>query len=340
MGGKFMITLEKVNKVYNDTFYAVKDVSLDIEKGEIFGIIGLSGAGKSSLIRLFNGLEEMTSGKIKIEGVNISELSKKNLLNKRKKIGMIFQHFNLLKSRTVKENIGFPLEIDGWKKKDIEKRVEELLLLVELEDKGDFYPCQLSGGQKQRVAIARALANNPKILLSDEATSALDPKTTKSILKLIKDIQKKMDLTVVLITHQMEVIREICDRVAVMSKGEVIESGKTYEIFLNPKNDITKELISYVPLQEEEEIKYIKKPGNKIVKLMFLGAVAGDPILSKAVKNFNLDINVLSGAMDLLSGMVIGHLIVELMGDMEKQNKAITWFQSVDVGVEVIYNGI
>lgn len=335
-----MITLERVNKVYSNTFHAVKDISLDIKKGEIFGIIGLSGAGKSSLIRLFNGLEPVTSGKIEIEGVDISELPKRELLNKRKKIGMIFQHFNLLKSRTVKENIAFPLEIDGWKKSDIEKRVRELLGLVELEDKGDFYPAQLSGGQKQRVAIAKALANNPKILLSDEATSALDPKTTKSILKLIKDIQKKMDLTVVLITHQMEVIREICDRVAVMSKGEIIESGKTYEIFLNPKTDITKELISYVPPQEKEEIEYIKKAGNKVIKLMFLGSVAGDPILSKAVKKFGLDINVLGGSIDLLSAMQVGHLIVELIGDIEKQDEAIAWFPSLDVGVEVIYNGI
>ena len=335
-----MITLENVNKIYGNTFYAVKDVSLKIKMGEIYGIIGLSGAGKSSLIRLFNGLENLTSGKIEIEGVDISKLSKKDLLNKRKKIGMIFQHFNLLKSRTVKENIAFALEIDGWKKIDIDKRVKELLRLVELEDKENFYPSQLSGGQKQRVAIARALANNPKILLSDEATSALDPKTTKSILRLIKDIQKKMDLTVVLITHQMEVIREVCDKVAVMSKGEIIEKGKTYEIFLNPKTDITKELISYVPPQEKEEIEYIKKPGNKVIKLMFLGSVAGDPILSKAVKKFNLDINVLGGAIDLLATMQVGHLVVELIGDLNKQNEAIEWFPSLDVGVEVVYDGI
>ncbi|MDX8336759.1 methionine ABC transporter ATP-binding protein [Candidatus Cetobacterium colombiensis] len=335
-----MIKLENVNKIYNNKFQAVKDVSLNIEKGEIFGIIGLSGAGKSSLIRLFNGLESLNSGKIEIEGVDISKLPKKDLLIKRKKIGMIFQHFNLLKSRTVRENIAFPLEIDGWSKNKIIERVDELLKLVELEDKGEVYPSQLSGGQKQRIAIARALANNPKILLSDEATSALDPKTTKSILKLIKDIQSKMDLTVVLITHQMEVIREICDKVAVMSKGEIIETGKTYEIFLNPKTDVTKELISYVPHQEKEEIAYIKKPGNKIIKLMFLGSVAGDPILSKAVRKFNLDINVLGGAIDLLSTMQVGHLIVELIGDISQQDEAIKWFPNLDVGVEVIYNGI
>ena len=335
-----MIRLENVNKIYNNGFHAVKDVSLDIKKGEIFGIIGLSGAGKSSLIRLFNGLENLNTGSIKVEDTDIAKLSKKDLLEKRKKIGMIFQHFNLLKSKNVKENIAFALEVAGWKKFDIRNRVDELLKLVELQDKGDFYPAQLSGGQKQRVAIARALANNPKILLSDEATSALDPKTTKSILALIKDIQKKMDLTVVLITHQMEVIREICDKVAVMSNGEIIESGRTHEIFLNPQTEVTKELISYVPAQEKEEIEFIKKPGNKVIKLMFLGSIAGDPILSKAVRKFDLDINVLGGSIDLLATMQVGHLIVELIGDLEKQNEAIEWFPSLDVGVEVVYNGV
>lgn len=334
-----MILLDKVNKVYENGFCAVKDVSLKIEKGEIFGIIGLSGAGKSSLIRLFNGLEKLTTGKIEIEGIDISKLSKKELLEKRQKIGMIFQHFNLLNSRTVGENIAFSLEIAGWRKENISFRVKELLKLVELEEKENFYPSQLSGGQKQRVAIARALANNPKILLSDEATSALDPKTTKSILRLIKDIQKKMDLTVVLITHQMEVIREICDKVAVMSNGIIIEKGKTHEIFLNPKESITKELISYTPNQENDGMEYVKKKGNKIIKLMFLGSVTGDPILSKAVRKFDLDINVLGGTIDLLSTMQVGHLIVELMGDEEKQNEAIKWFPNLDVGVEVIYNG-
>lgn len=335
-----MIRLENVNKIYNNGFPAVKDVSLNIKKGEIFGIIGLSGAGKSSLIRLFNGLENLNTGSIKVEDTDIAKLSKKDLLEKRKKIGMIFQHFNLLKSKNVKENIAFALEVAGWKKFDIRNRVDELLKLVELQDKGDFYPAQLSGGQKQRVAIARALANNPKILLSDEATSALDPKTTKSILALIKDIQKKMDLTVVLITHQMEVIREICDKVAVMSNGEIIESGRTHEIFLNPQTEVTKELISYVPAQEKEEIEFIKKPGNKVIKLMFLGSIAGDPILSKAVRKFDLDINVLGGSIDLLATMQVGHLIVELIGDLEKQNEAIEWFPSLDVGVEVVYNGV
>lgn len=225
-----MIKISNLEKRYDNGFLAVKGVDLEIKKGEIFGIIGLSGAGKSSLIRMLNRLEEPTAGNIEIDGLNITELSKSRLLDLRKQIGMIFQHFNLLSSRTVEGNISLALEIAGWKKSDIKKRVDELLNLVELSDKKNFYPTQLSGGQKQRVAIARALANHPKILLSDEATSALDPKTTKSILNLIKDIQRKMDLTVVLITHQMEVVEEICDRAALMSEGEIIKIGDAKEV--------------------------------------------------------------------------------------------------------------
>lgn len=225
-----MIKINNLEKRYDNGFLAVKGIDLEIKKGEIFGIIGLSGAGKSSLIRMLNRLEEPTAGTIEIDGLNVTGLSKSRLLDLRKQIGMIFQHFNLLSSRTVAGNISLALEIAGWKKSDIHKRVDELLELVELSDKKDFYPTQLSGGQKQRVAIARALANHPKILLSDEATSALDPKTTKSILNLIKDIQKKMDLTVVLITHQMEVVEEICDRAALMSEGEIIKIGNTKEV--------------------------------------------------------------------------------------------------------------
>ena len=227
-----MILIEKVNKIYSNGFHAVKNVDLEIKKGDIFGIIGLSGAGKSSLIRLINRLEEPTSGKVIIDGVDITSLSKTELLEKRKKIGMIFQHFNLLSSRTVGENVAFALEIAKWDKNKIQERVKDLLELVELSDKINYYPNQLSGGQKQRVAIARALANNPDILLSDEATSALDPKTTKSILELIKSIQKKLGLTVVMITHQMEVIKEICNKVAVMSGGQISRKRRSTPYFL------------------------------------------------------------------------------------------------------------
>ncbi|WP_300389235.1 methionine ABC transporter ATP-binding protein [Fusobacterium sp.] len=336
-----MIEIQNINKIYPNGYHAVKNVSLEIKTGDIFGIIGLSGAGKSSLIRLINRLEEPTNGKIIIDGVDITALSKDKLLERRKKIGMIFQHFNLLASRTVGENIAFSLEIANWKKSDIDKRVTELLKLVELSDKRDYYPSQLSGGQKQRVAIARALANNPDVLLSDEATSALDPKTTKSILELIKNIQKKFNLTVIMITHQMEVIRDICNKVAVMTAGEIVESGSVHHIFANPQTEITKELISYLPGTEEKGIDIMKTRGKSILRLEFLGTIADEPIISKAVRTFNIDFSIIGGSIDHLSTMKVGHLFIELSGNMEQQKEAIQWFKN-EAGVltEVIYNGI
>ncbi|MCF2626092.1 methionine ABC transporter ATP-binding protein [Fusobacterium perfoetens] len=335
-----MILIEKVNKIYSNGFHAVKNVDLEIKKGDIFGIIGLSGAGKSSLIRLINRLEEPTSGKVIIDGVDITSLSKTELLEKRKKIGMIFQHFNLLSSRTVGENVAFALEIAKWDKNKIQERVKDLLELVELSDKINYYPNQLSGGQKQRVAIARALANNPDILLSDEATSALDPKTTKSILELIKSIQKKLGLTVVMITHQMEVIKEICNKVAVMSGGQIVEKGGVHHIFSDPQSDITKELISYLPSTDEKGIEVMKHKGQHIVKLKFLGVIAEEPIISQATRKFDIDLNIISGSIDNLSTIQVGHLYVELVGNFEKQKQAIKWFEESGVIVEVIYDGI
>jgi len=334
-----MITLEKVNKVYSNGLHAVKDVSLKVNKGDIFGIIGLSGAGKSSLIRLINRLEEPTSGKIFINGENVLEFNKKQLLERRKKIGMIFQHFNLLSSRTVEENIAFALEIANWNKNEIKERVAMLLDIVGLSDKAKYYPSQLSGGQKQRVSIARALANNPDILLSDEATSALDPKTTKSILELIKKIQQKFSLTVVMITHQMEVVKEVCNRVAIMSDGRIVEEGGVHHIFADPKNEITKELISYVHQQTDTEIDYLHHRGKKIVKVKFLGTSTQEPIISKVIKEYGIDISVLGGTIDKLATMNIGHLYLELDGDLSAQDKAIELMGTMDVIVEVIYNG-
>lgn len=334
-----MITLEKVNKVYSNGLHAVKDVSLKVNKGDIFGIIGLSGAGKSSLIRLINRLEESTSGKIFINGENVLEFNKKQLLERRKKIGMIFQHFNLLSSRTVEENVAFALEIANWNKNEIKERVAMLLDIVGLSDKAKYYPSQLSGGQKQRVSIARALANNPDILLSDEATSALDPKTTKSILELIKKIQQKFSLTVVMITHQMEVVKEVCNRVAIMSDGRIVEEGGVHHIFADPKNEITKELISYVHQQTDTEIDYLHHRGKKIVKVKFLGTSTQEPIISKVIKEYGIDISVLGGTIDKLATMNIGHLYLELGGDLSAQDKAIELMGTMDVIVEVIYNG-
>ena len=334
-----MITLEKVNKVYSNGLHAVKDVSLKVNKGDIFGIIGLSGAGKSSLIRLINRLEEPTSGKIFINGENVLEFNKKQLLERRKKIGMIFQHFNLLSSRTVEENVAFALEIANWNKNEIKERVAMLLDIVGLSDKAKYYPSQLSGGQKQRVSIARALANNPDILLSDEATSALDPKTTKSILELIKKIQQKFSLTVVMITHQMEVVKEVCNRVAIMSDGRIVEEGGVHHIFADPKNEITKELISYVHQQTDTEIDYLHHRGKKIVKVKFLGTSTQEPIISKVIKEYGIDISVLGGTIDKLATMNIGHLYLEFDGDLSAQDKAIELMGTMDVIVEVIYNG-
>ena len=334
-----MITLEKVNKVYSNGLHAVKDVSLKVKKEDIFGIIGLSGAGKSSLIRLINRLEEPTSGKIFINGENVLEFNKKQLLERRKKIGMIFQHFNLLSSRTVEENVAFALEIANWNKNEIKERVAMLLDIVGLSDKAKYYPSQLSGGQKQRVSIARALANNPDILLSDEATSALDPKTTKSILELIKEIQQKFSLTVVMITHQMEVVKEVCNKVAIMSEGRIVEEGGVHHIFADPKNEITKELISYVHQQTDTEIDYLHHKGKKIVKVKFLGTSTQEPIISKVIKEYGIDISVLGGTIDKLATMNIGHLYLELGGDLSAQDKAIELMGTMDVIVEVIYNG-
>lgn len=334
-----MITLENVNKIYSNGLHAVKDVNLKVNEGDIFGIIGLSGAGKSSLIRLINRLEEPTSGKIFINGQDILSLNKTKLLERRKKIGMIFQHFNLLSSRTVKENVAFALEIANWSKKDIKKRVTELLEIVGLSDKAEYYPSQLSGGQKQRVSIARALANNPDILLSDEATSALDPKTTKSILELIKEIQHKFSLTVLMITHQMEVVKEICNKVAIMSDGKIVEQGGVHHIFAEPKNEITKEFISYVHQQTDTTLNYLHHKGKKIIKAKFLGTSSQEPIISKVIKEYGIDINILGGTIDKLSTVNIGHLYLQLDGNLDTQTKAIELMQTMDVIVEVIYNG-
>ena len=334
-----MITLENVNKIYSNGLHAVKDVNLKVNEGDIFGIIGLSGAGKSSLIRLINRLEEPTSGKIFINDKDILALNKTELLERRKKIGMIFQHFNLLSSRTVEENVAFSLEIAKWNKKDIAKRVAELLEIVGLSDKAKYYPSQLSGGQKQRVSIARALANNPDTLLSDEATSALDPKTTKSILELIKEIQKKFSLTVVMITHQMEVVKEVCNKVAIMSDGRIVEEGNVHHIFAEPKTEIAKELISYVHQQADTELDYLHQKGKMIIKVKFLGNTAQEPIISKVIKEFGIDMSILGGSIDKLATMNIGHLFLELEGDLNAQMKAIDKMREMDTIVEVIYNG-
>lgn len=340
-----MIIVERVRKVFpskNGDFAAVKDVSLNIQEGEIFGIIGYSGAGKSTLIRLLNGLEKPTSGKITIAGKDITKLKGAELRKTRQQIGMIFQHFNLLWSRTVRGNISFPLEIAGVPKKERQKRVDELIELVGLKGKEDAYPSELSGGQKQRVGIARALANNPKVLLCDEATSALDPQTTDSILELLQDINEKLGLTIVLITHEMHVIRKICHRVAVMDGGEIVEIGPVLEIFKHPKRPITRRFVQQVaePEDSEEIISHLLKkyPNGAIVRLTFVGEVAEQPIISELLKTKNVTVNILEGKVSQTQSGAYGTLTVQIIGNETEIESAIQFLNDRQVGVEVIAN--
>lgn len=334
-----MIKIENLSKSFengNNRIWAVQDVNLQINKGEIFGIIGLSGAGKSTLIRCMNRLEEPTEGKIYIEGMDITSLNKKDLRKVRKNIGMIFQHFNLLSQKTVYKNIAFPLELEGLSKKEIDLRVNTLLDYVELSDKRDAYPSQLSGGQKQRVAIARALANNPKILLSDEGTSALDPKTTKSILDLLNRIREEFNLTIVLITHQMEVVKDICDRVAIIEDGRIIEMNEVEELFKNPKTHTANTFISGLKSHVTDE-KYSPDEFNgTLIRLSFLGESAKKPIVSQVVKKFDININILSGDINQLVRTSVGYLILELTGEKDEIKRAIEYLKNENVNVEVM----
>jgi D-methionine transport system ATP-binding protein len=338
-----MIVLEKVQKIYrakHGDVTAVQDASLEIHQGEIFGIIGYSGAGKSSLIRMLNQLEKPTSGRITVAGRVISAITGKELREARQEIGMIFQHFNLLWSRTVRENIAFPLEIAGVPKEQRQKRVDELIRLVGLEGRGDAYPSQLSGGQKQRVGIARALANNPKVLLCDEATSALDPETTDQILDLLLDINKRLGLTIVLITHEMHVIQKICNRVAVMEKGRIVEMGDVLEVFRHPKQDITKRFVKQITDSEDanETIEHLteKYPDGQVVRLKFLGESIEQPFIYKLIRQSNIEVNILQGNISQTPNGSYGNLIVQLNGSEEEIEKAISFMKEQQVEMEVI----
>ena len=338
-----MITLENVTKIYeaaSGSITAVDNVSLQIKEGEIFGIIGYSGAGKSSLIRLLNGLEKPTSGKVIVAGRDMANIKGKELRKARQEIGMIFQHFNLLWSRTVHENIAFPLEIAGIPKEKRKKRVDELIQLVGLQGREHAYPSQLSGGQKQRVGIARALANNPKVLLCDEATSALDPQTTDSILELLVDINKRLGLTIVLITHEMHVIRKICDRVAVMENGKIVEQGEVLQVFRQPKQEITKRFVQQVvePEETKETITHLldKYPNGTVIQLTFVGDAAEQPLIANVVRQFQVDANILQGKISQTHQGAYGVLFVHIDGENEEVARAIDYIQKQQVAVEVI----
>ena len=341
-----MIHLEHVTKTFktkDGDVHAVKDVSLNIEEGEIYGIIGFSGAGKSTLVRCINLLEKPDSGAVVFGDKDLLKLSDADLRKEREKIGMIFQHFNLLASRTVYDNIAFPLEIQGISQSEIKKRVQPLLELVQLQDRGDYYPSQLSGGQKQRVGIARALASDPKVLLCDEATSALDPQTTKSILDLLKDINKRLNLTIVMITHQMEVVKEVCDRVAVIENGEIIEEGSMIDVFTDPQKPTTKDFVKSInnvelpALLQSSSISAVYTEGSKlIVRLSFIGNSAGDPIVSGMVKKFDVDINIIYGNIDSLKDIPFGTLVIEISGSAAGIKNALQYLHEQQLKVEVI----
>lgn len=343
-----MIWLKDITKVYEtdgQRVEAVKGVNLHVEAGKIMGIMGYSGAGKSTLIRCINLLEKPTYGEVIVNGRNLTKLSPKELRKTREKIGMIFQHFNLMRSRNVFQNVAYPLKGKGLSKEQIKNKVESLLGLVGLSDKIKAYPSQLSGGQKQRVAIARALANDPEVLLCDEATSALDPQTTQSILKLLKEINEKLGLTIVIITHQMEVVKEICHRAAVMENGEIVEEGDVLQIFSNPKAKMTKDFVStvfhfnkiYEILENESLLGEITEE-ELIAKISFVGQKTGQAFISKLSRKFKVDASILFGNIELIQEVPIGNLIVKFNGTDEGILESINYLKQNNIYVEVIKN--
>lgn len=339
-----MIELKHITKIFHTQkgdIEACHDVNLTIQNGEIFGVIGYSGAGKSTLVRIINQLEKQTSGEVVIDGEDISQLSPQALRQKRMKIGMIFQHFNLLWSRTVKRNIELPLEIAGIDKEIREKKTKELIELVGLQGRENAYPSELSGGQKQRVGIARALANDPTILLCDEATSALDPDTTEQILDLLKKINKQLGITIVMITHQMEVVQKVCHRIAVMSDGQVVEEGHVKDIFEHPKHMITRRFVRDISSkvtddQLNENLKTIY-PSGILLRLTFDEDIARQPIVSKVIKGTDLDISIVSGNLTNTIDSSFGILIINVLGgNQEQYDHIIQVFKNYQVNVEVI----
>ncbi|MBV4418913.1 ATP-binding cassette domain-containing protein [Clostridium tyrobutyricum] len=336
-----MIELKNINVVFNvknTKVYAVKDVNLKINKGEVFGIVGLSGAGKSTLVRTINLLQKPTSGKVIIDGKDITHLKGELLRKIRLNIGMIFQHFNLISGKTVYKNVEFVLKANNYPKNKRKQKVEELLKLVSLEDKAKAYPANLSGGQKQRVGIARALANNPQILLCDEATSALDLENTEEILNLLKRINKKYGITIVFITHEMEVAKTFFNRIAVMSSGKIVEINDVYSIFANPKDKVTKSLINKnLNIELSPGIEKLIQVGE-LVKLYFKGDRSIDPLISDVSKKFNVNLSIIHGKIDYINDKPLGILIVNITGDKEEIAKAKLYMKENVSGIEENYN--
>lgn len=329
------IRVQDVSKTFagkDNTVEALKHISLDINRGDIYGIIGMSGAGKSTLVRCLNFLEKPTEGKIVVGGQDLSELKEKELRKIRTRIAMIFQHFNLLMQRTVIDNISFSLEITGVKKAEARKKAYELLKIVDLEEKAKAYPAQLSGGQKQRVAIARALATNPEILLCDEATSALDPTTTKSILELLKKINTEYGITIVIITHEMSVVKEICSHVAIIEKGELVETGLVEEVFQRPKSAAAKKLVFLNDTRASE------MRGKKCVRIVFKENSSFEPVIANMVLSCNTPVNILLADTEDIGGTARGQMILQLPEDEEIAKKMIQYLEDRKLEVEVLEN--
>lgn len=341
-----MIELKHVTKTFTSStqqVHACKDVSLTIQDGDIFGIIGFSGAGKSTLVRCLNLLEHPTSGEVLFDGVDITKLNEKELRKVRKKIGMIFQHFNLMPSRTVAQNISYPLKGSKLSKKEMDQKVDELLELVDLKEKKNAYPSQLSGGQKQRVAIARALASEPSVLLCDEATSALDPQTTQSILSLLKNINQKLNLTIVLITHEMAVIKSICNQVAVMENGKVVEQGNIYDLFANPKQEVTQNFVLttsnlsrlYEMIETNNPLVQLKE-NEKLILLNYANNNADKALISEVSRNFSVDTSIVFGNVEVIDNRPLGSLAIIIGGEKVNIEGAIAYFEDYGVKVEVL----
>lgn len=344
-----MIELKDISKTFRTAageVHAVRDVNLAVKPGEIFGIIGFSGAGKSTLVRCINLLEEPTEGRVIVNGQDLTALTERDLRRARQKIGMIFQHFNLMPSRTVFGNIAYPLKNSGLSKDEIALKVRNLLKLVGMGEKETAYPSQLSGGQKQRVAIARALANDPKVLLCDEATSALDPQTTHSILQLIRKLNQTLGITVVIITHEMAVIKEICHKVAVMENGNVVESGTVFDIFCAPRQPITQEFIrSTSSLSKVYELIAADSPvvrigkNDMILRLTYAQKNVSEPLISAATKKFGVDLNIIFGDVEIIQDAPIGGLVIIASGERRQVQDCLAYIREQNVRVEVLKDG-
>lgn len=340
-----MIKLNHISKVFQQrqrTVQALNDVSLHVSCGQICGVIGASGAGKSTLIRCVNLLERPTSGTVLVDNQDLTALSERQLTQARRQMGMIFQHFNLLASRTVFGNVALPLELGAMSRRQIRQRVMELLELVGLDNKHDAWPATLSGGQKQRVAIARALASNPKVLLCDEATSALDPATTRSILELLKDINRRLGLTILLITHEMAVVKRICDQVAVINQGQLTEQGSVSEVFSHPKTLLAQQFIHstlHIDIPADYASRLLPEKGLHSVPLLrleFTGQSVDAPLLSETTRQFNVNNNIICAQMDYAGGVKFGIMLAEMQGSADATRAAMAWLRQQHVNVEVL----